>query len=281
MIRSFAARAIIPVSVTVTGFVVFGCLVLYTLIRADLAEQDARHERDIAETVQLSMRHAMMRDDREGLEQIIRGVGEAKVVTHLRIFSKRRGRVTFSADPAETGRAVDKGAEGCVECHPADGAPPPSGRMEQMRTFEDAAKGPVLALMVSIPNEISCAEAACHAHPPGERVLGTLDIGLSQQAMHDTLGRIRLHMAVFCLMVLVLTVGGVSAILWRRVFLPVRELVSFSEGVVRASGREPCADGELDEIESAIRSVQEMAESCHEMKVHRDHVREKGDGTAT
>ncbi len=275
MIRSFAARAIVPVSVTITGFVVFGCLVLYSLIRTDLSNQDTRHERDIAETVLLSMRHAMMQGDREGLEQIIRGVGEAKVVTHLRVFSKQRGRITFSADSSESGRTVDRGAEGCVECHEGGGEAVHAGQMEQMRTFEDAAKGPVLALMVSIPNERACSEASCHAHPAVQRVLGTLDIGLSQQAMEDTLGHIRLQMAVFCLMVLVLSVGGVSSLLWRRVFLPVRELVSFSEGVVRASGREPYAGEELDEIESAIRNIQEMADSCHEIKVHGDHSREK------
>ena len=37
----------------------------------------------------------------------------------------------------------------------------------------------VLAMVTPIYNEASCSSAACHAHPPSQRVLGVVDVGIS------------------------------------------------------------------------------------------------------
>jgi hypothetical protein len=96
--------------------------------------------------------------------------------------------------------------------------------MEQARTFRNKAGTEVIAITAPIYNDPQCSNAACHFHPSSQKILGTLDIGLSQEMMTATLASIRNQMILFTLMVLILTVGGVTAILRRSVFIPMQEL---------------------------------------------------------
>jgi len=269
MIKSFAARAIIPIALAITGFVVLGCVVLYSFIHENMVEEARLHQKDLALTVLSTMRHSMLQSDRQGLSSIIQGVGGREGVKHIRIFSRRHGRFTFSSNTMELGAEVDKSTEGCVQCHPGGGKADFDGAMERTRTFRDREGIPVFALMVPIVNEPECASAPCHAHPPSEKVLGTLDIGISQTALEASLGRVRLQMVVFCLMVLVLSVGGVSALLWRNVFLPMKELVQFSEVVPHHPGGPDLAKDE-GEMEMVIRNIKEMAATCQEVMAHQE-----------
>jgi hypothetical protein len=82
----------------------------------------------------------------------------------------------------------------------------------------------VIAITTPIYNDPQCSNSACHFHPSSQKILGTLDIGLSQEMMTATLASIRNQMILYTLMVLILTVGGVTAILRRSVFLPMHEL---------------------------------------------------------
>jgi hypothetical protein len=101
--------------------------------------------------------------------------------------------------------------------------------MEQARTFINAEGVEVLAITAPIYNDPECSNAACHVHPPGQKILGTLDIGLSREMLLDSLASIRNQMIAFTLMILVLTVSGVTALLRRSVFLPLQRLSDLAE----------------------------------------------------
>jgi hypothetical protein len=266
MIKSFAARAIIPVALTITGFVVFGCAVLYSFIRADFVEEARRQQRDLADTVLLSMRHAMVTSQRDDLNLMIADIGRRPEVVHLRIFSARRKTFTFSSEPSEVGVPVDRVRQGCVHCHPGGaGATDPGLMTDATCSFRDAWGRPVMAMMVPIFNTPDCQEGSCHVHTASDTVLGALDLGLAQDRLDANLSRLLLQMGVFCLMILVLSVFGVNALLWRNVFLPMKELVDFSEASTHASGGPALAKDE-DEMEMVMRNVQEMAACCQEAK---------------
>jgi len=55
-----------------------------------------------------------------------------------------------------------------------------------------------------------------------------MDFGLSQEPLERSLARLRLRMVIFCVMILILTVAGVTALLWRGVMQPLSELVDFA-----------------------------------------------------
>ena len=226
MFATLAGKALVPVGLAVTGFMVVCCLILYSVIRDDLHHGEIVHATNLADTILKSTRYAMHKSDRETLATIIRNVGEQKGVDHVRIFNKK-GVVTFSAKSGEINRQVDKNAEGCIVCH--KGADPVTnlGTMQQARTFKNPDGMSVMAITAPIYNEPDCSSAACHA--PGQKVLGTLDIGLSRAELERSLTMLRIQMIIFTMMSLILTIGGVTALLRRNVFLPVQRLRNYVE----------------------------------------------------
>jgi sensor histidine kinase regulating citrate/malate metabolism len=226
MFATLAGKALVPVGLAVTGFMVVCCLMLYSVIREDLHRGEIVHATNLADTILKSTRYAMHKSDRDTLATIIRNVGEQHGVDHVRIFNKK-GVVAFSAKSAEINRHVDKNTEGCVICH-KDAIPVTNlGTMQQARTFKNQQGVGVIAITAPIYNDPDCSTAPCHVHPLGQKVLGTLDIGLSRAEHDRSLAMLRIQMVVFTLMSLLLTIGGVTALLRRNVFLPIQRLRNY------------------------------------------------------
>ncbi|MDD2367133.1 MAG: cytochrome C [Desulfuromonadaceae bacterium] len=228
MFTTLAGKALVPVGLAVTGFMVVCCLILYSVIREDLHHAEIIHATNLADTVLKSARYAMHKSDRETLSTIIRNVGEQRGVDHVRIFNKK-GIVVFSANPEEINRQVDKKAEGCVVCHKGTVPVTTLGTMQQSRTFRNQQGMDVMAITAPIYNEPDCSSAACHVHIASQRVLGTLDIGLSRTELEKSLSMLRIQMIIFTILSLILTIGGVTAILWRSILLPVQKLRIYAE----------------------------------------------------
>lgn len=228
MFKTLAQQALVPVGLAVTGFFVVCCLLLYSAIQSGITRDAIFNATSMADTVLKSTRYAMLKDDRETLATVIRNIGEQKGVDHVRIFNKK-GVVNFSARSGELNRQLDKKAEGCIACHSGSTPATTLGTMQQARTFTNPNGKKVLAITAPIYNEPECFNAACHAHPQGQKVLGTLDIGLTQDALLDLLATIRIQMVIFTILTLILTVGGVTALLRRSVFIPMQRLREFVE----------------------------------------------------
>ena len=228
MFSSINSRAIVPVACAVTGFVIVCCVLLYTFVKSDLITGEIHHAADLADTVIKSTRYAMLHDDRETLSQIIYNIGDQNQVEHVRIFNKK-GLIMFSRDGSEVDNFIDKTAAGCNECHAETNPKRKLGTMEQARQFSNKDGHDVLAITAPIYNEPECSNAACHFHDAGQSLLGTLDIGVSQAPLKKTLTQLKGRMIMFSGMVLVLTVGAVCALLYRQVFLPIKQLVDFTE----------------------------------------------------
>lgn len=258
MLRSFAAKAIVPPALAVTGFVIVCCILLYSVIKTDMLNDTIQHETNLADTIVKSARYAMLKDDRETLRNIIDNVGQQKGVEQVRIFNKK-GVVAFSAHHPEVNTIVDKKAPGCIACHTGPVATTSMGRMEQGRRFIGPRGQNVIAITAPIYNEPECFTAPCHVHTAGQKVLGILDIGVSEEPLQRTLATLRMRMTVFCLMVLVLAVGGVSALLRRNVLLPIRELWEYVARVEKGEHDLPAPAGR-DEIGDLARSFREMAQ---------------------
>jgi hypothetical protein len=259
MFATLAGKALIPVGLAVTGFMVVCCLILYSVIREDLRQGEITHATNLADTVLKSTRYAMHKSDRETLATIIRNVGEQKGVDHVRIFNKK-GMVTFSANSGEINRQLDKHAEGCIGCHRGPVPVSSLGNMQQARTFKKPDGRDVIAITAPIYNEPDCSNTGCH--PAGQRVLGTLDIGLSRAEHARSLGMLRIQMTVFALMSLILTVGGVTALLRRNVFLPIRKLREYVESSAQENGRPatpPHLPHDLDLIAAACHNLKQEA----------------------
>ena len=256
---SLSGRAIVPVTITVTGFVVICCTLLYQAIKQDMIQDAVRHETALAQTVVRSTRYAMLKGDRATIKNIVTTVGAQQDVEQVRIFNKRGG-IMFSSHPEEINRQVDRNSEGCIICHAGATPVATMGSMQQARSYRNERGETVLAITAPIYNEPDCFTAPCHVHPASQKVLGTLDIGLSQKTLQATLASLRGRMGLFSVMVLFLTIAGVSAILRRSLFLPLQRLTAYA--LELAAGQKDVHPPELDdELESIGRTLKELADS--------------------
>jgi len=263
MLKSLTARAIIPVTVSVTGFVVVCCILLYSIMKTDMTNDVITYETNQARTIVKSTRYAMLHDDRESLGNIIDNIGTQENVEHVRIFNKK-GFIMFSSNHMETGRLMDKNAAGCVECH---SSPVPSatlGDMKQARRFINEKGKDVIAITAPIYNEPSCYQAACHVHAAEQKILGTLDIGLSAAPLVNNLAVMRSRMVIFSIMVLLVTVGGVAALLRRYVFIPLRLLADFTEKTIKGVEQKipPCGT----EIETLVGNIRVIVSELNSLR---------------
>lgn len=265
MFQSITARTIVPVGLAVTGFVAICCFSLYALMKQDMIDAATKHERNIANTVVLSTRYAMLHNDREHLGNIIANIGQHQGIEHLRIFN-HDGFITFSRNKAEIGHQVNKKVEGCSGCHSGEKPVEQLAAEKQTRRFKNERGVEVLAFSQPIYNEPSCT-TSCHYHPAGNKVLGMLDIGLDQGPLQNSLALMRYRMLVFTLMTLVLTVGGVAALLNRSFFVPLKKLVAVTS-----------ADESVDQehaLESGYGELSVLARNYHKLIVNLKEVREE------
>jgi methyl-accepting chemotaxis protein len=171
----------------------------------------------------------------------------------------------FSREQGELDKFIDKSAAGCNECHAEEKPKSSLGTMAQARQFTNKEGKDVLAITAPIYNEPECFNAACHFHTSEQSLLGTLDIGVSQDPLKETLGQLQNRMIVFSGMILILTVGAVCALLYRQVFLPIKQLADFTETPSNGSLVEDFPEVSSD-IARLARSFQKMVNRVHELE---------------
>jgi hypothetical protein len=128
--------------------------------------------------------------------------------------------------------------------------------MQQARRFFNEKGKDVIAITAPIYNEPACYNAACHIHKAEQKILGTLDIGLSAAPLVNNLAVMRSRMAIFSIMVLLVTIGGVAALLRRYVFIPLKLLVYFTDKAIEGGDQDIPAGGiEIEKLSGNIRSI--------------------------
>jgi len=259
MVKSLAGKAIVPVALAVTGFVIVCCLLLYSVLKADMTGTAILHASSLAGVVVKSTHYAMLKSDRESLRNIIVNIGEQHDVEHVRIFNKK-GLIEFSANHGEVNRLVDKATAGCIGCHAGPVPTAKLGAMQQARQFDNERGRSVLAITAPIYNEPECYNASCHFHTASQKVLGTLDIGLSRQPLQKALSTMRSRMVAFSILILFITVGGVAALLRRMVLTPVKKLAEYCDELERGNYPQeiPSCEGEIEKLAQSLKKITVM-----------------------
>ena len=115
----------------------------------------------------------------------------------------------------------------------------------------------------------ACANAACHFHPATQRVLGTLDIGLSNEATLSSLASIRVQMLLFSILTLILATAGVIALLKMIVLIPLQRLQKYTETI----GANSCVSHpkdlpyELDKIAKSYYFIKNQLETIEQQSI--------------
>ena len=132
----------------------------------------------LSDTIRNGTRQAMLLNEREMVHRIIEQIGRHEGLEKIRVYNKE-GEVIYSPDPALVGTRVDQRSEACDGCHAAGTSVAELSAGRRTRVFEDADGGRQLGVITPIANEPACANGGCHAHAPGQKVLGVLDVTVS------------------------------------------------------------------------------------------------------
>jgi len=221
-----------------------------------------------ATVVRRSVHHAMLENQKEEVNEIIRAVSRAPGVVGITLYDKQ-GRVAFSVDPAEVGRQVDRRAEACVVCHDQDEPLRSLSTPQRARIFRTPDGERVLGLIEPIVNEASCSSAACHAHASDQTVLGILDVKLSMAQADADLGQSVQGLIVTAVLVALLVGLGSAVFIARLVNRPVRHLIEGTEQVARGELDATIAlgdDGEMGRLAAAFnRMTRDLAKAREEL----------------
>lgn len=186
--------------------------------------QAAERQSDV---IKRSTTYYMMGNDRGGLYEIINTMADEPGVKQIRIINQD-GLISYSSDTAEVNRQVDKNAEACYGCH-AQAAPLVKlNRPDRFRIYRANGER-VLGIITPIENQPSCSNAACHAHPKEQQILGVLDVSLSLAKTDANLAQSSWAMIAYTLMAVMLVSLATWWFVWRVVHQPMRLLKAGTE----------------------------------------------------
>lgn len=207
--------------------------------------------------IKRSTHYGMLLNRKADVDNIIRTVAQAEGVQGVRVYDKQ-GTIIFSADSTEIGSSVDLQAEACVSCH-AGTRPlqsvPVAGRT---RVFQHPEVGRVLGLIDPIENAPECYNAACHAHPPEQSVLGVLDVRMSLADVDRRIDAATQEVVIAAIVMALLAGISAAAFIVRVVRKPVKRVIE---------GAEKVAAGDLDteiEVESS-NEIGQLASAFNDM----------------
>ena len=252
--------AVGSVALIIIGVFAYGMLSAH---RRQLIGEVRRSAHQLSETVKNSTHYDMLLNQRESVHRIINTIGKQEGIKKVRIFNKD-GAIIYSTDHLDVGQMVDKRAEACYVCH-AVGRPlerlPIS---ERTRIFQLPDSGRVLGIISPIYNEPSCWQGECHAHAPGQKVLGVLDISMSLDDVDREMQSSQRRLILFG----VVAIGAVSVMIYllvnRIVLKPVNEIVAATRRVAAGDLQYKIASAKRDEIGILANSFNEMTQKLSE-----------------
>jgi two-component system, NtrC family, sensor kinase len=231
--------------------------------RESLLDTAVGHILQLSDAIVHSTTVMMMQDKPDYVHQIILDVGHEKNIDRIRIFSKN-GKVIDSTYPGEIGMVLDSKAEGCVSCHMGNSPPESLSDRDRVRFFRDAKGRRRLGMMQVLRNEPSCRNAGCHAHANGPAVLGVVDIVYAIDVVERRVDRAALHTALFAVGFLLLAAAGVSLIVHRLIYRPLRDLDKATKRVAGGNLEQPIPVRSIDEFGQVAGSFNTMMTGLRE-----------------
>jgi two-component system NtrC family sensor kinase len=219
------------------------------LHRHDLEQVSLEQAIEISDFVRDNTYRSMMANDRQGLYEAIKGIGSHSEMERIRIIN-HDGRVAFSSDSHEAGNLIRRDSTQCIECHSGTERPTLQKRFRIYEAEDAVGRHRVLGVIAPIANKPECSNAACHAHPATQRILGILDTGLSLQREDASLAQ----SSLWVIALLLIGGAGVALVVW----IAIRTVLHTPLTRLR-EGTKHLAEGELG-YQIPVESADELGE---------------------
>jgi two-component system NtrC family sensor kinase len=220
-------------AVALTSLIIIGVFAYFNIKSqsGSLISEVERHANQLGETVISSTRFDMMLNQRDRIQQTINSIGTQPQIRDVRIINKI-GEIIYSSDPNNINKMVDKRTESCYACHSEDQPLEQISITERTRVFKvHPDSNRVLGIITPIYNGKSCWQAACHAHPQNQKVLGVLDVSISLAEVDKAIITREWEIVIFAI-VAIIAVGLLIAFFVRRwVSNPVNDLLNATQQV--------------------------------------------------
>ncbi len=254
--QSVSAKLMIAIFVVLV--IIFGLLGYLTIRtqRKHLEDEALVSAEQQSDVLRRSASRYMLRNDRVGLYEMMLNMADQPGMVRVRILNPQ-GVISYSTARDEVGTMVNKSAEACYGCHERSKPLTRLNRPDRFRIYR-ANSARVLGVITPIENEPACSNAACHAHPAGQQILGVLDTNLSLAKVDQGLASETRQMFLYTSLALMGVVFLSGLFIWIVVHNPLREL---------EVGTERLASGKLG-YQIPVRShdeVGELAESFNDM----------------
>jgi two-component system NtrC family sensor kinase len=253
------------VAVGSVAFVIIGIFAYVTLKaqQKQLIGELRLSANQLSETVKSSTRYDMLLNQRESVHRIITTIGRQEGIQKVRIFNKE-GAIIVSTDPADVGQMVDKKAEACYACHAANQPLERLGIPDRTRIFRPAGGDRILSIINPIYNEPSCWRSECHAHDPGKKVLGVVDISMSLRDVDREAQAIQNRLLLFGIVAIAAVSLMIYLLVNQIVLKPVHEIVAATRKVAAGDLNYKVALDKRDEIGQLASSFNEMTQKLSE-----------------
>jgi len=259
--------------------VIFGLLgyLNVRLHRQHLEQNTLLSAERVSDVIKHSTTEYMLRNDQEGLYQSIRTMAGEPGMEKIRIFDQE-GRITYTTDSAEQNHVVDKTAEACYACHAQSQPLARLKRPDRFRIYRNVAGARVLGIITPIENQPACSNAACHAHPAEQQILGVLDTNLSLAKADVQRAESSRRMIVYtgCALLLIALLSWFF--IWQVVGHPVKALERGTERL--AAGDlgyqiEVHSNDEIGELANSFNGMSRQLHSEHNENVAWTHTLEQ------
>jgi two-component system NtrC family sensor kinase len=234
-LSSLGLRLLVPLVVTVGVVLAVHAMIsfrsakehYFLLVQADVDRYSGLIKRATHDGMLLNLK--------EEVQSTIERLAEGPELVAVRVYDNE-GAIVMSANTEEIGRRIGLDSDTCRSCHDRD-ATRDTAILERSGLARVNDGPEVLRHLSVIENEAACANAACHAHSSGQRVLGVLDVEMSMAPLEAAIDTAKTQF-LSTTMVLIFIVGVVVAVFIRR--LVQRPIAQLDEGTRKI------ADGNLD-----------------------------------
>ena len=235
---------------------------------------ETKHYEEIARTcagrvstiVTGSMRMAMMYNDRESINDIIKSIVVREGIDKICMVNMD-GVVAHSSADEDVGLVEAMDSNLCSPCHQPNGLPRDSSKHQfHMILYNEETGTRDLHYVRPIENESSCSAAPCHYHKPDEKFLGVLRVVIPLQPL-DVILSDHQTMLIGTNISLVILMGLIVGIfIWFAVHIPVTKLILGTREISSGNLNHKIDINSKDEIGSLAFSFNEMTHDLKEAK---------------
>jgi len=219
----------------------------------------------LTNTIRLGTHYAMMNNLREDINRIIKNIGKEKDIEHVRIYNKG-GQIKFSNHNAEIGRITNIKAEACYICHKTE---PPLINLDLLastRVFHATDGSRLLGIIAPIYSEPGCSANSCHAHLPGQKVLGALDVVVSLKETDQETWIYGKWLAVNIAFIFLMTSAVILLIVLWFVRRPIKKMVNGTRLIAKGEYLGKISVDQEDELGQLATAIEKMGEQIDEKR---------------